>query len=337
MADLHLKTLSKADYPRWDSFVASSPQGTIFNTSRWASLVCKAFPVEHSIYAVLEHDQIVGGISFFHKRRMGLRILTRIPLSPYTGVLFSPVQGAKAQKSSTEQHEITSLILEAIENKFHFAQFGLHPSVNDVRPFLWRGWHTLPQYTYVNSLADIGKTWELLSSSLRRKIHRAEEKSFKVVLKNDVSLLLTFQEMTYAKARLKPILPRSLFQRYCETIAEANLLRLYSAVDVEGNVHAERALIVDGNRAYDWMAGTNLQLGDEHANQLLVWEIFKRLSAEGIRTFDFLGANTASIAEFKRGFGGELTCYFEVRYFASTFVRMLNYFSQRWSKFKRLA
>lgn len=337
MPDLSLKRLSESEHPLWDSFVLSSPQGTIFNTSTWASVIREVFGVKHSIYGVFEKDHLLGGISFFHKKKAGLRVITRLPLTPYCGILFHAPEGEKDQKTSTEHHEIVESIIEKLGDEFHFVHFVLHPSVLDMRPFLWRHWYTLPQYTYVNSLTDISHAWELLSSSLRRKINRAEEKRFKIVQKDDPALLLEFQELSYAKAAMKPVLSFSMFKRFCDAVTRMKLLRIYSIVDAEANVHAERAILVHKDHAYDWIAGTNLQMEDEHANHLLVWEIFKRLSGEGVRTFDFLGANTPSVVEFKRGFGGNLTCYFEVRRFSSWLVQTLNILNQRWKQWRRRA
>jgi lipid II:glycine glycyltransferase (peptidoglycan interpeptide bridge formation enzyme) len=337
MPDLSIRTLTESEYPAWDSFVSSSPQGTIFNTSIWASIIREVFGIQHTIYGILEGDQLVGGISLFHKKKAGLNVVTRLPLTPYNGILFHPPDGEKSQKTSTEHQEIVRSLLERLEKEFKFIHLVLHPSVCDMRPFLWRHWHTLPQYTHVNSLSDLAQTWTLLSSSLRRKISRAEENQIKILEKDDPTLLLKFQEMSYAKAGLKPVLPLPVFKRYCEAVGRAKLLRIYSAVDAEANVHAERAVIVHNDHAYDWIAGTNLQIEDEHANQLLVWEILKRLSAEGAQTFDFLGANTPSVTEFKRGFGGKFACYFEVRYFSSPLVRALDSLNQWRIRLKRKA
>lgn len=335
MPDLSVKRLSESEYPLWDSFVESSPQGTIFNTSTWAFIIREVLGVQHGIYAVLQGDELVGGFSFFHKKKAGLKVITRVPLTPYNGILFHASQGEKSQRTSTEHKEIIELILQELEKEFNFIHFVLHPSIADLRPFLWRHWYTLPQYTYVNSLTDISHTWELLSSSLRRKINRAEENRFKIIQKDDPTVLLRFQELSYARAGMKPILSLSIFKRVCDAVARPRLLRIYSIVDAEANVHAERAILVYKDRAYDWIAGTNLEMEDEHANHLLVWEIFKRLSDEGVQTFDFLGANTPSVVEFKRSFGGELICYFEVRYFSSPLVHTLNFLNQRWRHWQR--
>jgi lipid II:glycine glycyltransferase (peptidoglycan interpeptide bridge formation enzyme) len=337
MPDLSIRTLDESEYPVWDSFVASSPQGTIFNTSLWASIIREVFGIQHTIYGVLDGSQLVGGISLFHKKKAGLSVATQVPLTPYNGILFHPPEGEKSQKTSTERQEIMRVLLERLEKEFKFVDLVLHPSVYDMRPFVWRHWQTLPQYTHVNSLTDLTHTWTLLSSSLRRKISRAEEKQIKVVEKDDPALLLKFQEMSYAKAHLKPVLSIPVFQQYCENVKRAGLLRIFSAVDLEANVHAERAVIVHKDQAYDWIAGTNFQIEDEHGNQLLVWEILKRLSGEGVQTFDFLGANTLSITEFKRAFGGKFACYFEVRYFSSPLVRALDSLNQWRLRLKRKA
>jgi lipid II:glycine glycyltransferase (peptidoglycan interpeptide bridge formation enzyme) len=337
MPDLSIRIFSESDYPHWDSFVASSPQGTIFNASTWASLLREVFGVHHTIFGVYEGDQLVGGISLLHKHKSGLKVVTRLPLTPYNAILFRAPQGEKSQKTSSERQEIVETLLDRLEKEFKYIHLVLHPSVVDVRPFLWRHWHSLPQYTYVNSLSDLTKTWALLSSSLRRKISRAEESRFNIVEKDDPALLLKFQEMSYAKAGLKPVLPSSILKNFCGVVRHANLLRIYSVVDAEANVHAERAVIVHNNRAYDWMAGTNLQIEDEHGAQFLTWEILKRLSAEGIQTFDFLGANTPSVTEFKRAFGGKFTCYFEVKYFSSPLVRALDVLNQWQIRWRRKA
>jgi lipid II:glycine glycyltransferase (peptidoglycan interpeptide bridge formation enzyme) len=337
MPHLSIKTFAESEYSEWDSFVASSPQGTIFNTSTWASLLRELFGVHHTVFGVYKGDQLLGGISLLHKYKSGLKVVTRPHLTPYNGILFRASQGEKSQKTSSEHQEIAGILLDRLEKEFKYIHLVLHPSVSDVRPFQWRHWHSLPQYTYVNSLSDLTKTWALLSSSLRRKISRAEESRFSVVEKDDPALLLKFQEMSYAKAGLKPVLPSSMFKNFCGVVRRANLLRIYSAVDAEANVHAERAVIIHNNRAYDWIAGMNLQIEDEHGAQFLMWEILKRLSAEGVRTFDFLGANTPRVMEFKRSFGGMFLTYFEVKYFSSPLIRALDSLNQWRIRLRRKA
>ncbi len=335
MPELTLKQFEKDEYPIWDSFVASSTQGTIFNTTGWAECIKEVFGVQHALYGVFRNDSFVGGISFFHKKKLGLPLITKFLLTPYCGILFSLPQEQKYQKALTEQNEIIDLLLAQLEQQFAFIHLSLHPAVFDLRQFLWRNWQSLPQYTYINSLANLSEAWERLSSSTRRKINRAEEKQLVISEKTDPMQLLQFQEESYSRNHLKPPLPFHLFKRYCDVLLRKKFLRIFSISDKEGNVYGERAVVVWKSFAYDWIAGTNPQYLDENANHLLAWEIFKKLSSEGAKTFDFLGANTPSIVEFKRSFGGELVTYFEVRYFSSAMMKALETLNRKWILMRR--
>ncbi len=336
MPELTLKSFRPDEYRGWDAFVASSAQGTVFSTTSWAECIKEVFGVQHAIYGVFRNDALVGGISFFHKKKFGLPLVTKQLLTPYCGILFSPPEaGEKYQKALTEQNEIIDLLLAQLEQQFPFIHLSLHPTVFDVRQFLWRNWQSLPQYTYVNALTNLSEAWEQLSSSTRRKINRAEEKQLLISEKTDPTQLLQFQEESYSRNHLKPPLPFHLFKRYCDVLLRKKFLRIFSIAGKEGNVYGERAVVVWKNFAYDWIAGTNAQYLDENANHLLAWEIFKKLSSEGVTTFDFLGANTPSIVEFKRSFGGELVTYYEVRYFSSAMMKALEALNRKWILMRR--
>lgn len=329
MSALTLRRLSETEYENWDQFVAGSPQGTVFNTSRWAGIIGDVFGVPRAIYGALRHDNLVGGISLFHKKRYGLKVMTRIPLTPYSGILFSPSSDEKYQKLIVEQREIAELILKELENQFQFLQLSFHHSVQDLRALQWRGWSLKPQYTLVSKIENIEKLWEGLSSSLRRKINRAQEKDFTVIEKDNPSLLLALQEESYRRNGLKPVLPYDIFERYCAVLIRSGLLRIYSISDSNGNVHSERAVVLWNGCSYDWIAGTDAKWIEGNATHLLVWEMMKRLSAGGYGTFDFLGANTPHIVDFKQSFGGELRNYYEATFYSSSFSEIPGYAQQK--------
>ena len=57
---------------------------------------------------------------------------------------------------------------------------------------------------------------------------------------------------------------------------------------------------------------------------VLLGHVLARLREEGVAYFDFVGANTPSIAEFKRRFGSELVSYFRARHTARPELRLLD-------------
>ena len=78
-------------------------------------------------------------------------------------------------------------------------------------------------------------------------------------------------------------------------------------VSLQESQAAEAGLIVlhDANSAYYWIAGSK----PGPAMTVLIGNVLTELKQAKFNTFDFVGANTPSIAEFKRRFGPVLTPY----------------------------
>ncbi|MCH8962729.1 MAG: GNAT family N-acetyltransferase, partial [Bacteroidetes bacterium] len=110
------------------------------------------------------------------------------------------------------------------------------------------------------------------------------------------------------------------------------LLRLVDALCAEGQVRlftatphdAETpegglAVLHDGRTAHYWIAGS----APGPAMTVLLGHTLPRLRDDGIEQFDFVGANTPSIAEFKRHFGPVLTPYFFLEKITRPELRLL--------------
>jgi hypothetical protein len=84
----------------------------------------------------------------------------------------------------------------------------------------------------------------------------------------------------------------------------------------------EAAVIVprDDLAAYYWMAGSL----PGPAMTVLIGELLQILAEDGVERFDFVGANTPSIAEFKRKFGCSLQQYQGITFFARKELRLLD-------------
>ena len=112
----------------------------------------------------------------------------------------------------------------------------------------------------------------------------------------------------------------------------AGLLRLVDALHAEGQVRlftatphnadtpeGGLAVLHDGHTAHYWIAGS----APGPAMTVLLGHTLPRLRDDGIEEFDFVGANTPSIAEFKRHFGPVLTPYFYLEKITRPELRLL--------------
>ena len=64
---------------------------------------------------------------------------------------------------------------------------------------------------------------------------------------------------------------------------------------------------INKEKAYWLMAGSTARGKKKGIPSLLLWQIIEDLHKMGFKELDMVGANTPSIAFFKRGFGGKLT------------------------------
>jgi lipid II:glycine glycyltransferase (peptidoglycan interpeptide bridge formation enzyme) len=148
---------------------------------------------------------------------------------------------------------------------------------------------------------------------------------------DDIDKLLILQEESYSKNGLKPILPLSLFSRFLSELMKRNLVDIFS-ISKDKDIHSMRALLKWNNNVYDFIAGTSEKHKRENGTHYLVWKLLQKYSEQGFALFDFMGANTKNIIDFKRSFGGELKEYYDLTYYSSKAIKMLfkvNDFRQR--------
>lgn len=329
MSPLNTATYSIDDIPDWESFRSSSPQGTVFSSAEWLRFAAETRGMELLIHAVHDNGKLICAIPIFQKRVLGIRIATSDPLTPYNNLLLAPMAGNESQH------------LQAIEAALRFATAGagytslsLHPECNDLRPFSWAGWTVQHLYTYVIDIQDIEKVWDGYSSSLRRKLRRAEDGGISVNESTNIKLLLEQYRYSYSRHGIKPPIPAPLVQKWVEGAMRLGG-RLFVAFDRNGTPLASRLIIQRHPHVYDWIAGSSEQSEAVSANHALIHTILKTSSQEGFTTFDFRGANTPGVIEFKRSFGGTLVPYFDAVYTRSTFIAALRGMKARVTRLRR--
>jgi lipid II:glycine glycyltransferase (peptidoglycan interpeptide bridge formation enzyme) len=110
---------------------------------------------------------------------------------------------------------------------------------------------------------------------------------------------------------------------------------MFVAYDNKDNALASRLVIPDAPFVYDWLAGSSEQGDNISANHTLVARIMEIFAQEGYSTFDFRGANTPGVIEFKRAFGGLLISYTEATFRGSRLLRIAEALNSTYMRFKR--
>ncbi|PAP77604.1 GNAT family N-acetyltransferase [Rubrivirga marina] len=201
----------------------------------------------------------------------------------------------------TDTHDRTSpldRLLLRLDAEVDQATFALGDE--DLRPYTWAGWTVSPRSTYRLALGE-NDVLPGYSSSTRRTVRRETEAFDFVVGPEFAADAVRLMMEGYKRHGTDLGLDPQRLVRLAGAFDEAGLARTFAAR--RGGV-TEAAFVApsDGRTATYWIAGSE----PGPAMTVLLTHALRQLAAEGVAAFDFGGANTPPIAEFKRQFGPSL-------------------------------
>ena len=275
------------DHAEWDSFVESSPQGTIFSTARWMDLFNKSY----QIWGYYKGDTLYGGAANFDEPQ---------PLTPFQGVLVRPMPDMKYATMMSLHNEVATELLEYLP-----LEFFNHYTFCDMRPFKWDGLRCAINYTYVVSLSSLTQLWTELEKSTRYEINRCSKNGISLVyLGTDTAMFDKMYNETFDNKGLDRPVATKLIQSIFANL-DAECLVAFKDERPSSAVVTVR----DRKRAYYILGASN----HENTSAFTLWQAFHSLASRGVKEIDLVGCNDQKIGLFKRGFGGKLRPYYGVR------------------------
>lgn len=237
------------------------------------------------------------------------------PLTPYTPLSMDPGDGEAASHAGVSSLQV---LADSLADTFDDVLVLLPPRIADVRPMQWSGWTVEPRYTY---RIDPGRaadpaTW---SDNPRRTLaqHRS---AFNIVEDSRYAVdAARLCAASYERHDRSGPMDAKRMGILAKRLADEGLVRVTAALDDSGKVAAGLAMIRGASACYYWMAGSE----PGPAMTVLLASVFERLAAESVPILDLVGANTPSIAEFKRRFGPELVGYYLARKTSNRVLRFL--------------
>jgi len=268
--------------------------GGIFASLSYAEAVASCYGLRPKIWFV--DDEAALLVHF-----KGTKIRCRIVIPPCTqySALLLPQQPAAhvihRQNSSLDQ------LLEQIERTSSKADLLL--ALDDPRTAQWRNWSVAPLFTYLIHLPSRIENW----STATRRTWRSKKTEYEIIEDHSyASQVIKLCRMSYERhGRSLPTTPKAL-EALCMNMGE--FARVFTAIR-DGVIEAGMIILHDQHTAHYWVAGSI----PGHGMTVLIGEVLEILASSKVSVFDFVGANTPSIAEFKRSFGPVLTQYYHLR------------------------
>lgn len=303
-----VKYLNQCEYGMWDNFVATSPQGYVWDYSWWVSILNNNF----KICALIDDDNlIVAGIVLTFAES---RAVVGPKLTQSTGLLFqdmSKINNMRYQKQLTNQKEYTKQIFDFIEKDFDVFQIKFHYNYEYWLPLYWRGYKQTTCYTYIIDFKDyiLEEEFKRFSKGHKWTLNKVEKKSdLEVYEVDDIEEYLQESNKTYLRQGVKrPYTDELIKQLYCE-LRLRNMVKIFKIEDSHKNIHAIACYLISHNEVYYWLGASDENLRDSGGHTYLTWYAIKYFSKQ-VRFFNFGGSMIEHVERNFRNFGSPFRLY----------------------------
>jgi CelD/BcsL family acetyltransferase involved in cellulose biosynthesis len=296
----------------WEQLHAASEGATVFSSTEWLTVMAEVFQRHAMGFVMVGDDKPIAGIPLLSHRRGPLRIAAPLPVSLYAGLLMSEVTYAPLDP-----------LLQVIENEFHFVSLSASLAVQQRTLFGTRGWRLHKQQTIRIALSDMQSVWDGYSQSLRRKLRRVSEGVLTLDREPPINVIVRMFEQSYLRHGVLPPIPASTIEQWLLALRHRDIVHCYAARHADGRCASVRVVIRSGDVLYDWLAGSDPTVSPS-ASHWLLHAILELYAAKGCALFDFMGANTPGVTDFKRSFGGYGHVYYEAEWYRPALLRHLN-------------
>lgn len=316
MSECSVHTISLREHENtWQQLHAAAQEATVFSSASWLNTLAELFHRDAVAVLLMRGTRPVAGIPLLLRRRGMLRAAPPLPITLYAGVL------------TVADHRLWrddfAKLLGAVERRCHFICLSAAPGEELQNAFQARRWTVQPRQNRYLRLQSEEALWDGYSQSLRRKIRRASENDLRLDLDPTPGMLAECYGESYHRHGIQPPIPVPEIQRWLSDLHRQGLVQMYAARRADGRCVATRAFVRDGATVYDWLAGSNPPLAPSGSHWLLHTLLTREIDA-GITRFDFMGANTPGVSDFKRSFGGTPLQYVDMEWFRPSLLKHLN-------------
>jgi lipid II:glycine glycyltransferase (peptidoglycan interpeptide bridge formation enzyme) len=297
------------DKQQYASYIESRFDVPIFNKPFWLDAVCGKN--NWHVVIVIQNDEIIAAIPYYTKKKFLFEIIT----TPKHTQRFSPCI-TYPKKIKTYSHKIDfenkllKVLLDAFPKKFFF-QKSFHFDYENILPLLWASYWVRYRHTYViDDISSTGQVFKNFSNNRRRVIKRAQKS---LTIKDNLKANAFYNfHLTSLQQRDKVISYSAEHFKEIYNACEKNKCgKIFSAVDVDGNLHAALFFIWDNGAAYHLVPIVSPKFYKSQAISLLVFHAIKFLKYK-TKSYDFEGSMLPNVEKAYREYGALPKKYYHI-------------------------
>jgi len=298
---VNFEFLSASSYDRWNAFVDSSLQGSIYAKTWYLDAV--GFP--YRIGVVLKNDNWLGGIVLTRNE-----IMTHAnPLFvKYLGIVYEDFSGKEYNRRSQEIH-VGEEIVRALRGIATF-DYVFHPSFSNWLPFYWAKFRQETRYTYHIKRDAFDNIRKQFKQTVRTQERKAEKAGIEISSNVAPDVFFSILAHSFDKQGASPPFSYKKFYQFYSALRERDAIELLGAFDGH-ELHAVTGIVFDQKSANLLFNGTDPRYSSSAANTLLVIRTIET-GLQKAAVFDFEGSMIKPVERFYRGFGGTLVPYYNI-------------------------
>lgn len=316
--NIEIKIAEASDFEKWNEIVEESNHGTIFHRFEWLQIVenhtkSKLYPL-----IAYDKDRIIGIFPIFLQRKGGLKLVFSPPPKcdiPYLGPVLRDYEDIKQVKKEDLFHEFIAQIDSFIfkEIKPDFLQFVLHPHLLDARPFRWKGYEVIPEYTYILKLnKGIDLLWSELQKRLRTEISKANRSGLVVKNGTKEDLFEIFNSSVERFREQNIIYPLSKEHFIDLNNIFPKNMEVFTVSENDRNLGGIIALNYK-KVSMLWLGRYKIDHPSISVNDYLQWEYIRWLCENDFELFDMVGANVPRLSHYKVKYNPDLEMFLRVK------------------------
>ena len=267
-------------------------------------------------------NEIFGVLPYYLKKKWGFNFIGMPPFTQHLGPWLIYPKGQKNNTKLSFEKEVLSFLISQLP-KANIHVIKSHHSIQNILPFVWKGYKTSVKYTYIleNIFKRKDDLFNELSSNTRKNIKKAE-KLLNVVESENINELFSLFEMTFNRQKLKVPYEIKGFKKLFDSCKKNNCCKILLAKDSNNHIHSGIFLVWSAKTVYYLIGGSNPDFRNSEAMSLVMWEGIQ-LASRFAKEFDFEGTMVESIERFIRGFGAIQKPYFQLSMTRPKFLKPL--------------
>jgi len=305
------------DKEKWDRFVVTSPQGSVFCTTPFLD----ALDDEYDLLFVEDNGSPqIGAVVVKHD---GKPVRAPYQFNMYHGILFGISKINKPYHSRIRWGlEVTDYLLSAMEKHYDRISFCLHYTVEDIRSIQWFHYHESQKglfnvelyYTGILDLQTINNFDEYLLAI--RKVQRYEyrkalSEGLTIEVSDEIEILNQLHKRTFER---QGIIRSPEEERLLLSISQAAISKGFGQLLVcrnkSGLVIAATLFLYDTNCGYYLFGASDPVFRNNFGGTYLLLENIRKCKEQGLSMVDFVGINSPNRGDFKTSFNAKPVPYF---------------------------